>query len=80
MARSRSSNNSDNLSSLHQELSSEVTKLVRWEVKADLSRMDTETQLEQTEQTILHQEEVIRQLQQEQDQLRAINTAARNRK
>ena len=76
----RSSNNSDNLSSLHQELSSEVTKLVRWEVKADLSRLDIETQLEHTEQTILHQEEVIRQLQQEQDQLRASNTTARNRK
>ena len=72
--------NSNNLSSLHRDLSAEVTKLVRWEVKAEASRTDTETQLEQTEQTIRHQEETIRQLQQEQDQLRAINTAARNRK
>ena len=68
------------LDSLHQNLTDEVSKLVRWEVETVVARTDTETQLRQTEETIAQQEDTIRQLQEEKDQALEQNTIARNKK
>ena len=68
------------LNSLHQNLTDEVSKLVRWEVETVVARTDTETQLRQTEETIAQQEDLIRQLQEEKDLALEQNTAARNKK
>ena len=68
------------LNSLHQNLTDEVSKLVRWEVETVVARTDTETQLKQTEETILKQEEVICQLQHEKDQALEKNISARNKR
>ena len=68
------------LNSLHQNLTDEVSKLVRWEVETVVARTDTETQLRQTEETIAQQEDLIRQLQEQKDLALEQNTAARNKK
>ena len=68
------------LNSLHQNLTDEVSKLVRWEVETVVARTDTETQLRQTEETIAQQEDLIRQLQEEKDLALEQNSAARNKK
>ena len=73
-------NSNASLNSLHQNLTDEVSKLVRWEVKTGVARMDTETQLKQTEETILQQEEQIRQLQEKKELALERNLAAKNKK
>ena len=68
------------LSSLHQNLTDEVTKLVRWEAEKVVKKSDTETRLIQTEETIQQQEHLIRQLQEEKDRALDQNIAAKNKK
>ena len=73
-------NTNASLNSLHQNLTEEVSKLVRWEVETVVARTDTETQLKQTEETILKQEELIRRLQDQKDQALEANLNARNKR
>ena len=73
-------NTNASLNSLHQNLTEEVSKLVRWEVETVVARTDTETQLKQTEETILKQEELICQLQDQKDQALEDNLTARNKR
>ena len=73
-------NTNTSLNSLHQNLTEEVSKLVRWEVETVVARTDTETQLKQTEETILKQEELICQLQDQKDTALEDNLTARNKR
>ena len=73
-------NSNASLSSLHQNLTDEVTKMVRWETEKVVKKTDTESHLRQTEETIRQQEDLIRQLQEEKDQALAQNIAAKNKK
>ena len=73
-------NSNATLSTLHQDLTDEVTKMVRWETEKVVKKTDTETLLRQTEETIRQQEDLIRQLQEEKDQALAQNVAAKNKK
>ena len=68
------------LSSLHQNLTDEVTKLVHWEAEKVVKKSDTETCLNQTEETIQQQEDLIRQLQEEKDKALNQNISAKNKK
>ena len=73
-------NSNASLSSLHQNLSDEVTKMVRWEAEKVVMKTDTETHLRQTEETIRQQEDLIRQLQEEKDRALDQNIAAKHKK
>ena len=73
-------NTNASLNSLHQNLTEEVSKLVRWEVETVVARTDTETQLKQTEETILKQEESICRLQDQKDQALEENLTAKNKR
>ena len=54
--------------------------MVRWEVETVVARTDTETQLKQTEETILKQEELICRLQDQKDQALEENLTAKNKR